>query len=180
MAHPHIIAAASGFYHVIAHIAASRRSSPAHYALCLNALAAALDRHAAPLVAYGLVPGRCHLLVGPIGPLRLARLCEWVAMTHTHGSLGVAPARASPLQTIAELIPRVRHIERAARTAGLVSRAEAWPWTSLAQRRSGSRRPMLIDGTFLHSDAWLDYVNAALTPAERAADLSPPAVRSAS
>lgn len=167
MAPPTIIAA-SGFYHVIAHAATGPYPSPADYARVFDSLIATLDRHVAPLVAYSLVPGRCHLLLGPIGPMRLARVREWVGRTHT-----------MPLPTIAELVPRVRHVERAARTAGLVSRAEAWPWSSLAQRRSGGRRPVLVDGGFLHSAAWLDYVNAALTPAERAADQPPPAVRSA-
>jgi hypothetical protein len=168
MASPTIIAAASGFYHVIAHVATGPRPSPADYARALDSLMGTLDRHVAPLVAYCLVPGRCHLLLGPIGPTRLARLREWVGRTH-----------AMPLHAIAELVPRVRHIERAARTAGLVARAEAWPWSSLAQRRDGRRRPVLVDGGFLHSDAWLDYVNASLTPAERAADHPPPVVRSA-
>lgn len=168
MAPPTLVAAASGFYHVIAHVATGPCPGPSDYARVLDHLISALDRHAAPLVAYSLVPGRCHLLLGPIGPTRLARLREWVGRTH-----------AMPLHAIAELVPRVRHVERAARTAGLVTRAEAWPWTSLAQRRGGGRRPVLIDGGFLHSAAWLDYVNAALTPAERAAEAPPPAVRSA-
>lgn len=168
MAPPLILAAASGFYHLIAHVATGPFPGPADYARVLDGLVVTLDRHAAPLVAYSLVPGRCHLLVGPIGPTRLDRLRGWVGRTH-----------AMPLNALAELVPRVRHIERAPRTAGLVARAEDWPWTSLAQRCAGGRTPVLIDGEFLHSAAWRDYVNASLTPAERAVDQLPPVVRSA-
>lgn len=172
-----VITAATGFYHVIARVAPWALLGPADYARVLGALTDALDRQAAPLVAYSLVPGRCQLLLGPIGPQRLGRLSEWVGRTPEYRAL--PPPRTMPVHSIADVVPRLRHVERAACTAGLVSRAEAWPWTSLAQRHAGARRPLLIDGVFLHSAAWLDYVNTPLTPAERATDRPPPTVRSA-
>jgi hypothetical protein len=60
-----------------------------------------------------------------------------------------------------------RYVERNALSAGLVARAQDWPWCSLAARVSSNMPVPLVSTAFLASNAWIDYVNAVLTVRER-------------
>jgi putative transposase len=55
----------------------------------------------------------------------------------------------------------VRYIEANPVVAGLVDRAERWPWSSLAERVSGRRR-ILDDGPVPLPENWADIVNASV------------------
>ena len=55
----------------------------------------------------------------------------------------------------------VRYIEANPVVAGLVDRAEQWPWSSLAERVSGRRR-ILDDGPVPLPENWVDIVNASV------------------
>ena len=59
----------------------------------------------------------------------------------------------------------VRYIEANPLQAGLVQRAEEWPWSSLAGRLSGYRR-ILDDGPVSLPDNWREIVNTRSTAAE--------------
>ena len=52
----------------------------------------------------------------------------------------------------------IRYIERNPLTAGLVDRAEQWPWSSCAERHSGRRR-IVDDGPLQLPRNWIDIVN---------------------
>ncbi len=64
-------------------------------------------------------------------------------------------------------MPLTRYVERNARSAGLVGKAEDWRWCSLSQRLRGARTIPLSQVQLLSSGMWVDYVNAVITPRER-------------
>ncbi len=66
------------------------------------------------------------------------------------------------------LLALCRYVERNALRAGLVKRAEEWPWGSLWQRLRGEveDRPELSAGPVPFRDDWVEWVNAPQTMAE--------------
>jgi putative transposase len=103
---------------------------------------------------------------------------RWVTATHairwhqhrrTVGQGPVYQARyfATPIEHAPQLIMTCRYVERNALSAGLVHRAQDWPWCSLAERMRSAPEVALVPAPFLLSPAWKDYVNAVLTTRER-------------
>lgn len=148
------------------------------YIAFLAVLREGFDKHQTPLVSYCVLSNHWHLLVGPIEKESLSRVIKWVAATHAarwhrfRGTTGHGPVyqgrfRSTPINDIASLLPLSRYVERNARSAGLVAKAEDWPWCSLSQRRRGSRLVPLTSSHVLATDLWLSYVNAIITPREQ-------------
>jgi putative transposase len=173
--------AVTGYYHVVNR--AMRKQtlfrSRRDYIAFLAVLRAGLERHEAPLVAYCVLSNHWHLLVGPIEKVDLSRVVKWVSATHAirwhrfRGTTGTGPVyqgrfRSTPIHELESLMPLTRYVERNARSAGLVARAEEWRWCSLSQRLRGSRTVPLSAARLLSSDLWVDYVNAIITPREQA------------
>jgi len=67
----------------------------------------------------------------------------------------------------------IRYIEANPLAAGLVKRAQDWPWSSLAERLGGSRR-ILSDGPVPLPPDWPEIVNAQHAPAADGDGGSPP------
>ena len=175
------IEAATGFYHVVNRSVRKHPlfTQPGDYRAFINILAEGVVRFEAPLVAYCVLNNHWHLLFGPLGKMGLSKVMHWVSATHAtrwhvaHQSTGLGPVyqgrfRSTPLHDIASLVPMSRYVERNAKSAGLVDRAEDWPWCSLAQRRAGSNDVPLMPAAFLTTVTWLEYVNATLTEREKA------------
>ena len=57
-------------------------------------------------------------------------------------------------------------MERNALRAGLVTRAEAWPWGSLHQRLAGTAGPVLSAWPVPMPEGWVEYVNGVVTERE--------------
>jgi putative transposase len=137
-----------------------------------------LERYPTRLISYCLMPNHWHLVMGPLDPDRLSTLLHWVTVTHAvrwhhhHQTVGLGPVYqnrfwSEPLTAADHLVAVCRYVERNALNAHLVSRAQDWPWSSLAERlHSGARLPV-VRTPFLVSTAWVDYVN---TPTHREED----------
>ncbi len=67
--------------------------------------------------------------------------------------------KSVPVQTDAHYLTLVRYIEANPVAAGLVERAEHWPWSSFAERLSG-RRTILDEGPVPLPEDWSEIVNA--------------------
>jgi putative transposase len=153
--------------------------SPADYRAFLMLLREGMQRYAARLISYCLLSDHWHLVLESPGTNYLPGFTQWVTATHTirwhrkHGSLE-GPAiyqdrfDAEPLDEPDELMRVCRHVERNALRAGLVRRAEDWPWCSLADRLHAKALAPLVPAGFLASPAWIDYVNMPATPHEEA------------
>src|SRR5690242_15955547 len=151
---------------------------PRDYRAFLHVLADGLERHPLRLVAYALMPNHWHLLVGPTDSSEVSGLLHWVSSTHAvrwhhhRHTVGYGPVYQSrfwsePLPDPERLVRVCRYIERNALAAGLVRRAQDWPWSSLADRLRPEPVLPIISTPFLVSAAWLEHVN---TPSHREED----------
>src|SRR6185503_20235859 len=144
---------------------------PKDYRDFLQIMREGLERHPLPLLAYTVMDDHWHLVVSSAGTARLTRLIAWVATTHagrlqrTRPGLNGAPTYLErfTMQAVSapdRLLRVCRYVERHALTAGLVRRAQDWPWCSLADRL-GSVPALPLSGTsFMSSDTWVRHVNA--------------------
>jgi putative transposase len=164
-------------YHVLNR--ANRRSllfaTKADYAAFEATLREAVSRFAPRLLAYCLMPNHWHLVLWPLegSADTLARMMGWLTMTHaarwhaSHGTAGTGHVyqgryKSFPVQADAHLLAVMRYVERNPLRAGLVSRAEAWPWSSARLRRpsSGPFGEGLLSGCPLPlPQDWLDQLN---------------------
>ena len=92
------------------------------------------------LLAYCLMPNHVHLVLWPREDGEVSRWMQWLMNTHVrrhhrrHGSDGhlwQGRFKAFPIQRDAHLLNVLRYVERNPLRAGLVARAEDWPWSSL-------------------------------------------------
>ena len=129
---------------------------PADYVAFEKILAEAADRTRVRIAAYCLMPNHWHLLLWPRRDGELSEVLRWITVTHTqrwhahHHTAGTGPVyqgrfKSFPVQTDEHFLTVARYVERNARRAKLVSRAEGWQWSSLWRREQG-------DGTVT---AWL-------------------------
>lgn len=169
------------YFHVI-NRSAGRQSlfqTALDYGAFVRILRDGLTRHPVRLVSYCLLPNHWHLIVGPVEPTALSPFMHWVTTTHAvrwrrhRKSVGEGPVYQSrfkdrPIESPDGLMRACRYVERNALQAGLVERAQDWPWCSLAARLLRPGPLPIVDTPFLVSDGWLDYVNAPRRPDERA------------
>src|SRR5262249_47936180 len=74
---------------------------------------------------------------------------------------------AEPISEAGQLVSVCRYVERNALSAGLVDRAENWPWCSLAERLLPNPSVPLESAAYLSSPSWIEYVNSVLTTRDR-------------
>ncbi len=149
--------------------------SPQDYDRFVALLEEAVTRTQTRLLAWCLMPSHWHLLVWPRHGDELSRFVGWLTLTHTqrwhavHGTTGSGHLyqgrfKSFAVQDDTHLLTVWRYIERNPLRAGLVERAEAWSWCSLAQRA-----PWLSPGPLSLSADWTEYVNRPETADELAA-----------
>jgi REP element-mobilizing transposase RayT len=165
------------FFHCTMHPAHPRACfrRTADYRVFLTVLRDGLARYPVRLLAYTILPDRWHLIAGPTDPVPLFDLLARVVKTHlTQAPVDVSPGAANrryeapldvePLTAPLDIVRRCGDVERQALAAGLVMRAQDWPWSSLADRVLSLQRVPLAPTPFLASQTWLDYLNdAAMT-----------------
>lgn len=152
------------------------------YRAFIGILRHGLQKHPLRLVSYCVLPNHWHLIVGPVAPEVLSRFMHWVTTTHAvryrrrHKTVGEGPVyqnrfKQEAVDSLDGLMRACRYVERNALQAGLVERAQDWPWGSLAARLLSPRELPIVDAPFLVSDGWLEYVNTPRRRTERRARL---------
>lgn len=143
-------------------------------------LAHCLDLHpGVRLLTYCLMPNHWHLLVWPRGDDDLAPFMQRLTLTHTrrwqehrhcHGTGHVYQGRykSFPIQRDDHFLTVARYVERNARRAKLVKRAEDWPWSGLWIRCNGDEghRRMLSPWPVAEPRQWITMVNRPQSQAE--------------
>jgi REP element-mobilizing transposase RayT len=148
------------------------------YRAFLQVIREGLEKHDVQLVAYCVMSNHWHMVLEPAGTEALVRFMQWVTATHAirwrhhHKTIGQGAVykgryHSTALGGITDVVGTCRYVERNALTAGLVRRAEDWPWGSLSDRLRPSPAVPLRSARFLASQAWIDYVNAQISPADR-------------
>jgi len=131
-----------------------------------------LARQQAPvrLLAYCLMPNHFHLVVQPAEDGQISRFMKqlegthskrWHAYRQTTGTGAVYQGRfkAFPIQSDRHFYTVCRYVERNALRAGLVQRAEDWPWGSLAQRCGNCSHVRLSEWPIVQPGDWVRVVN---------------------
>jgi len=146
---------------------------PNAYAAFERLVAATRERYAVRIIAYCLMFNHWHFLLWPLADNALslfmkrlteAHAAEWRRETKTVGQGAVYQSRfwVSPILDDLHLLGAWRYIERNPVEAGLVARAEDWPWSSASVVRTD--RALTVDfGPVPRPDNWLEIVNSSDT-----------------
>jgi REP-associated tyrosine transposase len=138
------------------------------YQAFISLLDEACGRTRMRLLSYCLMPDHFHLAVWPYRDGDLSRWMQWLLTAHVRryhrwyessGHVWQGRFKAFPIEQNEHLLMVLRYIEQNPVRAGLVSRAEHWPWSSarlLAQ--SGETGPM-ASGPVARPTPCLSWVN---------------------
>jgi putative transposase len=127
------------------------------------------ERVALRICAFCIMPTHWHLVVWPSFDGAVSayvhHLCTLHAVQHRHrqGSVGHGHVyqgrfRSFPVEGSRYYFNVLRYVEANPLRAGLVDRAEAWPWSSLHDRAHGST--LVTPGPLALPENWTDIVNA--------------------
>ncbi len=116
------------------------------YAAFERVLAEGLQRHPVQLLTYCLMPNHWHLVMCPGKDAALGNLMRWIGVTHVRrhhehyhtrggGHLYQGRFKSFPVEEDRHFLTVCRYVEANARRAGLVRRAEDWPWGGTWARR---------------------------------------------
>jgi putative transposase len=166
-------------FHVVNRSAKKARLFDTHddYLAVRNVLALGVERFGVELFAYSIMPNHWHYVIATRIDRELSRFMHWFETTHArrwqlaHGSEGLGAVyqgrfKSIAIQADAHFLWVCRYVERNALRANLVSRAEAWPWSSLWQRIHGSEGPPLSEWPTPQPGNWLTHVNTPQTDGE--------------
>jgi putative transposase len=138
----------------------------------LNIIAEASVRHPMRILAFCLMQNHHHFALWPNGARDLSRWMHWLLTTHvrryerhyhTSGHIWQGRFKAFPVQEDDHLRVLLRYIERNPLRAGLVERAEDWPWSSLHQSPSSVGALIRLDpGPAPRGTDWIEAVNAPM------------------
>lgn len=129
----------------------------------------AAKREPMRVLALSVMPNHWHLVLWPERPGDLTRYVGWASLTHAcrwqraQNTRGTGPVyqgrfKAHPVENGRYLLALIRYVERNAVRAGLVARAEDWPWCSASQML-GTDMPPLHPWPVPKPENWLDFVN---------------------
>jgi len=131
----------------------------------------ALARFPMRLLAYCLMPNHFHLAVWPQGDADLSNWMHWLMSAHVRGyrklyrgsgHIWQGRFKAFPIEEDEHLLTVWRYIECNPLRAGLVNRAEEWPYSSLRAGIAPSLFPLLHPGPVVRPVDWVEHVNTPL------------------
>ena len=151
----------------------------ADYAAFLRVFDEALDRHPIRVLGYCIMPTHWHVVLWPAADGQLSSFLRWLTLTHSvrwhkhYHSTGSGHVYQNRFKAFAiaedeHLLTLLRYVERNPLRAGLVRRAEDWPWSSLACRLAGGdvAERRLHPWPVALPTNWLQSVNGVETEAE--------------
>jgi REP-associated tyrosine transposase len=144
----------------------------AHYRDFLSIVEESLADVPMRILAYCLMPNHWHMVLQPRADGDLSRFMRRVTLTHTqryhaqtrtagYGHLYQGRYKSLPVETDRHFLSLVRYVERNAKRAALVSRAEDWPWGSAYARAygKGSQKKLLSPWPVPEPSGYLGWVN---------------------
>jgi putative transposase len=147
-------------------------------------LTEAFERVPLRILGYAVLGNHWHFVVWPRRgqPEQVSEFFRWLTVTHSqrwhahHGTAGMGHVyqgrfKSFPVAEDDHLLAVLRYVERNPLRAGLVDRAEDWPFGSLWRRTRGNDddRRILTDSPIPLGRAWAERVNRAESDAELAA-----------
>ena len=121
---------------------------PAHYDDFLAIVKESLNFVPMRILAYCLMPNHWHWVLYPRADGDLSKFVQRVTLTHTqryhakgqtigYGHIYQGRYKSLPVESDSHFLALVRYVERNAKRAALVNRAEDWPWSSVHVRLYG-------------------------------------------
>jgi putative transposase len=140
------------------------------YARFLCLLERARRKRPMRIIAYCLMRTHFHFLLWPEGEADLPRFMHWITATHAQhwhrhrGSAGTGAVYQSryvsrPIWDHRHYLTVLRYVERNALQAGLVRRAELWPWCSVSEPSLPGSSFEVDPGPVPRLPHWLDLLN---------------------
>lgn len=125
------------------------------YRLFEQLLTEGVEEYDVQLFAYCLMPNHWHLVLRPQEDGELSRFMGWLSNAHTRkwhvakgtigqGHLYQGRYKSFLCQEDNHLLTLIRYVERNARKANLVRRAESWQWSSVWRREKGTQEQKQI------------------------------------
>jgi putative transposase len=140
-------------YHVLnrANFRSRLFKKEAHYEGFLRIVEESLNFVPMRILAYCLMPNHWHMVLHPRGDGDLAKFVQRITLTHTqryhaqtrtvgYGHVYQGRYKSLPVEQDPHFLAVVRYVERNAKRAALVAKAEAWPWSSAHVRLYGNER----------------------------------------
>ena len=136
------------------------------------------DRHPLRILAWCAMRTHWHFVVWPQEEGEVTAYFRWLAHTHAmrwhvahntvgRGHLYQGRFKSFPIEEDEHFLTVCRYVERNALAAGVVRRAEDWPWGSLWAWRHGRRScAMLGDWPLDRPRNWLTLVNEIMNEQE--------------
>ena len=121
----------------------------AHYQDFLAIVKESLNFVPMRILAYCLMPNHWHWVLYPRADGDLSKFVQRVTLTHTqryhsktrtvgYGHVYQGRYKSLPVESDSHFLALVRYVERNARRAALVKKAEDWPWSSVHVRLYGN------------------------------------------
>lgn len=144
----------------------------ADYMAFANLLGEAAGRFQMRLLAYCLMPNHWHLVLWPLDGTEIPAYMHWLTSVHVrrhhrhYGSTGTGHVyqgryKGFLVQSDRHLLTVIRYVEANPVRAGLVQRAEDWPWSSLSRMFSGEGGRLLSEWPVPRPRDWSGFVNRA-------------------
>ena len=132
------------------------------------------QRHSVRIFGYCLMDNHWHLVVSPSRGKDLSKFIGWLSTTHVRrwrehrgsrgeGHLYQGRFKSFLVQDDRHFVTVMRYVEGNALRAGVVRRAEDWPWSSLGGAAgSDQTKVQLTDWPVAKPRRWVDRVNELL------------------
>lgn len=150
------------------------------YEAFLRVLNQGLELYPIELFSYVLMPNHWHMVLRPTEDGAMGRFLRWVTATHTlryhahyhtsgEGHLYQARFKSFPVESDSHFLVLCRYVERNPLRAGLVTRAEDWPYGSLSEWLHKPKDwQVLSPWPIPRTTNWVERVNQALSEKELA------------
>lgn len=145
---------------------------PRDYQAFQEILEQAKQKYPMRILAFCLMPNHWHLVLHPNEDGQLAPFMRWVTLTHTqrwhahyksvgYGHLYQGRYKSFPVQEDEHFLQLVRYVERNAKRAALVKKAQDWQWSSLHIRQFGTsdQRNIISPWPVEPDSKYIDWVN---------------------
>lgn len=160
-------------YHVLNRAAGKRRifELQGDFADFVNILGETQDRLPMRILAFCIMPNHWHLVVWPETDNSLGPFMQRLTTTHVkrwkryRDEIGLGPVyqgryKSFPVHTDEHLLVLIRYVEANALRAGLVSRAEDWPFGSLVSQETGLNSGVTLSPWPVPRPSdWAEWVN---------------------
>lgn len=145
------------------------------YQAFIELIGRASERARMRVLAYCVMPNHFHLALWPYSGGDLGKWMQWLLTAHvrryhqhykTSGHVWQGRFKAFPVEQDDHMLTVLRYIERNPLRAGLVQRAEEWPWSSLQRWEVSQQTNMVHPWPVARPTNWVSWVNQPQTDVE--------------